>query len=255
MPDQHAMNPRVLLVEDDAISCRVLAAAVAALPARVDTAHSCAEALELAARFRHDAWLLDAHLPDGTGIGLLASLRERHPATPALAHTAAHDRATLDRLVAAGFAEVLVKPFPAATLQGMLRRALGDAAADTPARRPGSTRLPTWDDDVALRALGGGREHVEALRALFLRDVAAQRDAVLTALRDGAWAAAQAQLHRLRASCGFVGAVCLGQAVRALQSDPDCEATRRMFDDAVADVLDSVPVPARDASELGQHVP
>ena len=63
MPDQHAMNPRVLLVEDDPISGRVLAAAVAALPARVDTACSCAAALELAARFRHDAWLIDAHDP------------------------------------------------------------------------------------------------------------------------------------------------------------------------------------------------
>src|SRR5678816_1058340 len=81
------MTPRILLVEDDPVSRTFLQAAAEALPAHVDTATTCAEAIHRAGRQTYDLWLIDANLPDGLGSGLLATLRSLSATTPALAQT------------------------------------------------------------------------------------------------------------------------------------------------------------------------
>lgn len=230
-------SPRVLLVEDDPVSRAFLAAAVEALPARVDAADTCAAALQLAQANVHALWLIDANLPDGHGRDLLRSLRAASPATPALAHTASRDRADLDGLIDAGFAEVLVKPLSASALQAAVRRALGlePAWLQSPIGRCG--KLPVWDDVAAAAALHGNPTHVAALRQLFLAELPAQREAVLMALQSADLDAARGQLHRLQASCGFVGASRLGAAVGALQHEPRSQRARDDFAHALDDLL------------------
>ena len=229
--------PRLLLVEDDPVSSAFLGAAAEALPAHVDAAASCAEALRCVQAHDYDLWLLDAHLPDGSGLDLLAQLRAHATATPALAHTAGAARAELDALVAAGFDEVLIKPLSALALQAAICRALGHDIA-LPGAEPGlCAKLPNWNDAAALSALKGERAHVDALRKLFLDELPAQRDAVATALDAGDVGAAGSVLHRLRASCGFVGAARLDEAVRVLEANPASAAARQRFDETVEDLL------------------
>jgi len=235
--------PNVLLVEDDPVSRAFLAAAAEALPATVHAAAGCAEATLLASAHGYDLWLVDAHLPDGRGVDLLATLRAMHPATPALAHTASTARGDLDALLAAGFAEVLVKPLSANQLQGALRRALGIAATGAGMAGASGAKLPCWDDAAALAALGGERTHVAALRGLFLAELPAQRDAIGAALVAGDTGRAGAVLHRLRASCGFTGAARLAEAVRVFEADVASPVARQCFDEAVDDVL-AAPVEA-----------
>lgn len=221
-----AITPTILLVEDDPTTCAYLVALTEALPARVEAAASVAAALRHAKTSTHDLWLVDANLPDGTGIELLARLRALSPGTPALAHTAAHDRNELEPLLAAGFADVLVKPIDADTWRTAIRRALGRALTETACRDAAtpSGELPFWDDAAAARALGGDAANVAALRGLFLSELPAQ----IAAIRDGDEAARRNQLHRLRASCAFVGACRLEEAVRSLQDSPD-DATVQAF--------------------------
>jgi HPt (histidine-containing phosphotransfer) domain-containing protein len=57
------------------------------------------------------------------------------------------------------------------------------------------------------------------------------------ALSQGDIASASDVLHRLRASCGFVGAAALGAAVRALQADPESMDALRRFGACVDAVL------------------
>lgn len=232
--------PRILLVEDDPVSRAFLAAAVEALPAVVDAAADCARARQLASQSpSHDLWLIDANLPDGSGADLLMALRAAAPHTPALAHTASRQRADLDPLLAAGFREVLVKPITAPALQGAIRRVLGGgvAMADN-ATAPGPCgKLPNWDDDAALTALKGEQAHVDALRRLFLDELPAQRQAVAAALAAGDVERAGRELHRLRASCGFVGAARLAEAVRLLEAGPHSDLALQRFDEAAADLL------------------
>lgn len=230
------MNPhRILLVEDDPVSRAFLAEAASTLPARVDCAASIAEAVACVQSDDYDLWLVDAHLPDGSGAALLTRLRGIAPGTPALAHTASRDRAVLDALVDAGFAEVLAKPMSAEVLRAAMRRALGLALADPGTASP-SGKLPCWDDARALAALNGELAHVQALRALFLDELPRQRARIESAARAGNGDAMRAELHRLQAGCGFVGAARLGDAVHWLAAEPASPTALQRFIDAAMDL-------------------
>ncbi|MBJ6981043.1 response regulator [Luteimonas sp. MC1572] len=241
---RHApMKPRILLVEDDPTTAAFMAAAIEALPAIVDMADSHLAALAKASDAGHALWLVDAHLPDGDGAGLLAELRALGLTTPAIAHTAAHDPWLHHELRAAGFASVLVKPLSASALRASLADAIGtwrpprvaeDVAGDA-ADVVGPP--PTWDDFAALRALNGERAHVDALRILFLDELPAARDLVASSARDGDERRMRDALHRLRASCGFVGAARLADAVAALEGAPGSAAALQAFTDAAQDLL------------------
>ena len=245
MSEHREMKPRLLLVEDDDISCSFMVAALEALPAEVATAASMA--IALASEGAHDLWLLDVNLPDGSGIELLAELRTRFHDTPALAHTADDSPALREQLLAAGFAGVLVKPLTAAQLQQAVRRQLGLAPVPTMRVAEAGTTfssLPLWDQATALAALNGKQEHVATLRTLFLDELGRQHDDILSALQAGEHAAASKTLHQLKASSGFVGALRLNAAARALEKSLDNLSTLQDFSTCVAQTRSCEAEPA-----------
>src|SRR5690606_25498688 len=237
------MTARILLVEDDPTTCAFLAAAAQGVPAEVDIAGSCASARILAGNHdRHDLWLIDANLPDGDGAGLLAGLRARGLRAPALAHTATRDGDALDALRAAGFRDVLVKPMSVSALQVAVRGALaGRVRERMPAAAPVETVPDTWDDAVALAALNGERAHVDALRRIFIDELPGACDDVRGAACSGDVERLRASLHRLRASCGFVGAARMAATVAGLQAAPDSGQALARFLQAAQDTLSSAP--------------
>ncbi|MGH8029599.1 MAG: response regulator [Arenimonas sp.] len=208
-------RPRLLLLEDDPVSLAFLRDALAPLPVDLDVALTCVQAEAIVAA-DHALWLFDAHLPDGDAGALLARLRARGLDTAALALTAATELATQARLLDAGFARVLDKPIAGV----VLRRAVLDALPESDG---------PWDDLRALPALGGRAEALMALRELFLRDLPAQISGVRDAAARGDPAAARAELHRLKAGCGFVGATGLMAAVSALHARPQCSDALESF--------------------------
>jgi len=199
------MNPKVLLVEDDPTTRAFLHAATRALEVEIDLAASMQQALALADTTTYAAWLLDARLPDGSGTELLEKLRQTRPETPALAHTAVTDPAELQRLRDAGFTAALSKPLPAADWQSAVRALLVQSPS----------AIPLWDDAAALKILGGNPDDLDALRGLFLRDLPDQIKTLEQAEADQNQATIQSELHRLRASCGFVGAARLAAALQS----------------------------------------
>lgn len=221
---------RLLLLEDDAASRAWLRAALLPLGHAVDVASTCAQAAALA-HASHSLWLFDAHLPDGGGDSLLHALRARGLDVPALALTAeAHELRM--RLLAAGFADVLAKPIAGDVLRAAVVAALARGAdgADT-----------TWDDARALAALGGNDESVHSLRTLFLQELPGQLARVREAVARADHDAARAELHRLKAGCGFVGARRLQQAVSDLHADPGGDAALARLLDAGARQLARQP--------------
>ena len=243
-PSQPAALPRVLLLEDDPVSAAFLAEGIAGLPAAVDIADTVAEARMMAGD-RHALWLFDANLPDGRGDALLAELRARGLAVPALAHTADARREERDALIAAGFVEVLPKPLAIAQLHAALRRALGTPAAASvddiaaPSSSVDGETTPIWDDAVALRALNGQRVHVETMRGLFRDELLQTVARVADAIARGDVDALHGELHRLQAACGFTGAARLAIAVDALRATPDSSAAHAQFERAAQDTLSS----------------
>ena len=239
------MNPRILLVEDDPTSLAFLQAATEGLPADVDAAGTLAEAAALAMRHAHALWLIDAHLPDGTGPALLARLRGEGLSTPAIAHTASNEPAEHAALRAAGFVATVAKPLPAAAWLAAIRDALAgtrwtrplSVAEATPDAAPDLAGTAVWDDDRALAALSGNAGNVEALRRLFLDELPATCEPVVAAARARDIEGVRAALHKLRASCGFVGAGRLDVAAGWLREAPLSEAALRGFRGAVRDTL------------------
>jgi DNA-binding response OmpR family regulator len=217
------MNPRLLLLEDDAVSAAFLCEALAALPAQVEHAPDLARARRLADA-GHAAWLFDARLPDGHACDLLVELRARGLQVPALALTAEDDPRALRRLEACGFQQALAKPLAATTLLAAVRRAV-------------SMSIGAWDDEAARRALGGDDASVRAMRELFLRELPGQLGLVHDACRRGDTAQAQEHLHRLKASCGFVGASRLLAEVRVLSSQPEDGAALDRLQARAAELL------------------
>lgn len=227
--------PLILLVEDDPISRAFLSAALHAIPAEVDAADSLATALVLAGGRRHDLWLFDAHLPDGDACELLHRASGMQSGVVALAHTASDEPAVRERLLTAGFREVMVKPLPASAVQSAVRHAL--ELSPQPVHRAVGDGSPLWDDDTAIAALNGNRSHVDTLRQLFLTELPQTRERVLAAARDGHPETVSAELHKLRASCGFVGATQLAMTVQVLQSRPGGADALTDFDRAASDLL------------------
>lgn len=231
---------RLLLVEDDPTSRSFLQAASAALPADVDVADSVESAYALASTNVYHAWLIDANLPDGTGATLLARLRADGRDTPAIAHTAERERNALDALRAEGFAIALSKPVAADDWQCAIRRVLAQRpghrlpAPSSPlpdARRSGDA--PLWNQQTALAAVGGDLRNVHGLRDLFVGELEGTREQIERAIAAGDADSLQGALHRLRASCGFVGADRLGLAARRLSVEPASAPALQSFFDAL----------------------
>jgi len=200
--------PRILVADDNPLSLRFFADALASLGHAVTAAADGAAALERADADAFDVLLLDARMPRLDGVEVIARIRaqagpSRH--ANALATTADTDPSTHARLLQAGFAEVLVKPIGVAELRDALARHL-QAAAST----------DELDDRQALAAAGGDTGIVGALRGLF----AAELDALpaeLAALQ-GRHEAVRERLHRLDASAGFCGAPAIVRAASELRA-------------------------------------
>ena len=228
----------LLLLEDDPVSRAFLVEVLAAVPARVDCADSCADAEASARAGGHALWLFDANLPDGSGADLLGRLRESGLTTPALALTAESFRERLLALSEAGFVDVLQKPITAAALLAAIRGHLPPAAAA--AASPTSC---TWDDAQALAAVGGRVESARALRRMFLDELPGQIECVQMAFAASDAATVRDQLHRLKASCGFVGAQGLLAAVNRFSTSMD-DASLQDFLDHAARQLHALDVTA-----------
>jgi response regulator of citrate/malate metabolism len=119
------MTVRVLVVEDE----EVAAEAHAAYTERVEgfevagIARSAGEAARfLAADDRVDLILLDLHLPDGHGLGLLPKLRASGRVCDVIAVTSARDAEVVRHAVAHGVVLYLIKPFTFATFNAKLQQ-------------------------------------------------------------------------------------------------------------------------------------
>lgn len=104
---------RLLYVEDDRVAALLFTEALRDVPGLcVEVAEDGAEALALATRWQPQVLVLDAHLPDTTGIALLDRLRALPGLrdVPAFICSADALQEDVQRSLAAGFAGYWIKP-------------------------------------------------------------------------------------------------------------------------------------------------
>jgi len=219
---------RVLIADDDAISLRFLESALRQLNCEAFGVASLIDALAAAASTKFDLLLLDRNMPGGGGVDLLAAMRKRGVAAPAIAASAEMTKSTRARLHAAGFAACIEKPMTLAALGEVLRPWL---------------HAPILDDAGGLAAIGGDPQALRALRAMLADELSKLRDALAAdAIAEDALLD---RLHRLRASCGFCGAPKLAAAAisleKALRANASGTADRRDFVACVTETIDALP--------------
>ena len=119
-----AGRPRLLLVDDDAEACRMLAEALTREAYAVEEAHSVLEAESCLRAGGFDAILTDLRMPGSSGLDLLRRVRDTTPETPVLVLTAFGDAATAGEAIRAGAYDFISKPYDLSALRQVLSRAL-----------------------------------------------------------------------------------------------------------------------------------
>jgi CheY-like chemotaxis protein/HPt (histidine-containing phosphotransfer) domain-containing protein len=238
--------PRILVADDNPLSLRFLADALADAGIEVAEADDGPAAVRLANESAFDLLLLDARMPGLDGAAALARIRagggpSRHAI--ALATTADDSAGTAAALRGNGFAEVLPKPLRIDALRAAVAshlRTAAFAAHERPARaarvedradqdradedRANQDRADedradddTLDDEQARRAAGGDEAIVAALRGLLVTELEAlPAEVAAIAARDDRPALLD-RLHRLDASAGFCGVPALVAASARLR--------------------------------------
>ena len=140
---------RLLLVEDDRMLGDALAAALAQDGWSIDRAEDASAARLALVDHGYTAVLLDLGLPRGSGLDVLAALRQRYDTTPVLIITARDQLSDRVRGLDAGADDYIVKPFEAgelgARLRAVVRRTQGRVA---PVLRHGDIVLDPADRSV-----------------------------------------------------------------------------------------------------------
>ena len=215
---------RLLLIEDEPELSTLVSGNLSRVGFAVDTARSLDEAGAAVRSMKYEAILLDLRLPDGDGLGLLKSLRDRGDKTPVIVLTARDAVADRVRELNAGADDYLIKPFAIEELVARINAVL---------RRPNENldlriRLANLEFDTAHReALVGGQPLALPRRELGLLELLLRRAGrVVTrdALQDALYGegdeiesnAVDANLSRLRKRLSEAGAQINIRAVRGV---------------------------------------
>jgi two-component system cell cycle sensor histidine kinase/response regulator CckA len=139
---------RILIVEDNAVTRKMLRVALQAEGYAVVEAEDGASALRLASEHEPAIVLLDCKLPDSDGFEIARQLHEAAPGLPIIAVTgwAVADEAAMST---AGFLDVLTKPVQPSRLVEVIRRHLGHVPASPSSA--GKTVLLAEDDPMQRR--------------------------------------------------------------------------------------------------------
>ncbi|MFW5680668.1 MAG: response regulator transcription factor [Pseudomonadota bacterium] len=124
---------RALLVEDDPISAKLIAAAITRKDILVEIAKTGEDGLELAKLYDFDILLMDLRLPDLDGVDVVRRMRAMHMAVPVLVLSGVDSREEKVRALLAGADDYMTKPFDpdelVARVQAIVRRSKGHPAS------------------------------------------------------------------------------------------------------------------------------
>ena len=156
---------RVILVDDDASTRRVLARMMRHAGLDVEEAPGAATALELIAARPPDAVVTDLRMPGLDGVELVQRLKETAPGLPVVVMTASGEITSAVRAMKAGAADYLTKPIELEELLLSLDRAIAHARVDADAHGL------RWQREITAALIDAGL-NVESILAALARHTA-----------------------------------------------------------------------------------
>jgi signal transduction histidine kinase/DNA-binding response OmpR family regulator len=220
-----AKNP-VLLVDDNEINRIVALETLAELGLSARVASSGREAVEAVASGEYSLVLMDCQMPDLDGYEATRQIRKSEAEgshLPILAFTAHALADELDKVRAAGMDDIVTKPLDVGELRRTLRRFLDSKPP------PPEAAVPVAE---ASRPTLSKRRRSLQLIELFLSQVPLELEKLRELVGREQRAAVGAVAHKLKGSCGSLGALAMADLCASIQrgaaSAPLAELTQAM---------------------------
>jgi two-component system response regulator AtoC len=122
------MSARILITDDDAVSCRLLAKVLAGEGYQVEWVQSGEEALTRLRDNAHDLLVVDVHMPGMSGLDVTREVRTAYPALPVVVMTAFGSIETAIEAIREGAFDYIAKPMNLEELKHTVSRALAQYA-------------------------------------------------------------------------------------------------------------------------------
>lgn len=216
---------RILLVDDDAFSRKLMGFYLKPMGVEVELVAGGEECLQAVAAGVPDLILMDCQMPGLDGFETTRRLRASHYAGVILALTGNSDDETLRQCAEAGMNGHMSKPVDAAVLRARISEALPQLAA-APEEIP-APPLITEDPLARARKIADAARNPALMGRLvgsFLKSADETVAMLESALQSQDGPAVAAAAHRLRGSSGSFGATSLSEAAARLEDALQCQS-------------------------------
>ena len=119
------MQARILIVDDDEVSCQLFAEVLEGDGHRTHQAHSGEESLDRLRKESYDLLLVDVRMPGITGLEVTRTMRQEQPSLPVIVMTAFGSIETAVEAIQEGAYDYVSKPMNLEELKKIVSRALG----------------------------------------------------------------------------------------------------------------------------------
>ncbi len=208
----------VLIIEDDEISQTFMAEAIALLPAAYVCCNGFVQARRLCQETDFDLIISDLNTVDGS---LFEHAKSLPVGSKILAVSAEINPNITERLMQLGIHVVLAKPMSIFALHAALLRLF--ELNDTPI-------MPHWDEQKALLALGQNETILLSLQAMFKAELPLMMNQIQHSYEQQQHNEIRDVLHKLKASCGFLGASRLLHECMRLDAEISVKNITRFMD-------------------------
>jgi DNA-binding response OmpR family regulator len=113
-------GPSILIIDDEPDICRLLQLSLVRHGYNVKYVHALGEGMKYLQRQQPDILFLDIHLPDGSGLDALPTIKEKCPTLPVITISAYDNGMEKQKALSAGAAYFLAKPFSVKNLDELM---------------------------------------------------------------------------------------------------------------------------------------
>jgi DNA-binding NtrC family response regulator len=226
------VQARILIVDDDEVSCQLFGEVLAGDGYKVDQARSGEEALDCLRKESYDLLLVDVRMPGITGLDVTRAMRQEQPSLPVIVMTSFGSIETAVEAIHEGAYDYVSKPMNLDELKKIVVRALGQQELHAQSRR----KIKQVDDlEQQKTVIGRSSPMVEVFK--MVARAAPTKSTVLIVGESGTGKeviARSIHRHSGRAQRPFVAVDC-GALTETLLESELFGHTRGSFTGAVAD--------------------